>query len=240
MGKQAEPFLLAHLDGINKQDFHQREIQLEEHVQHTTPYQNPNNVRMKKTQRDLCEMKKLLEKRKNKQMEPNDELFLSKIHHVAGKVSKGYSLAICWLDRDIVQNMKTSLNFPFGQDTNWTLRFEAPDSSVFSFTLLRPSTGRSNSSFYHYAKWIWAMWKPARDNAIIKTNHPGHLSFIIASTIQKGAQTNQKPETRQIWLLKLTKQVSQPMKPMKEEESLSSPQRDDNKTHELTTKMQMP
>ena len=32
MGKQIEPFLLTHLDGIDEQDFQQGKIQLEEHV----------------------------------------------------------------------------------------------------------------------------------------------------------------------------------------------------------------
>lgn len=33
MGKQVKPLILAHFDDINKQDFQQKEIQLEEHVQ---------------------------------------------------------------------------------------------------------------------------------------------------------------------------------------------------------------
>ena len=38
MGKQAKPFFLAHLEGINEQDFQQGDIQLKEHVHHTTPH----------------------------------------------------------------------------------------------------------------------------------------------------------------------------------------------------------
>ena len=57
MGKQAEPFFLAHLEGINEQDFQQGDIQLKEHVQHTTPHQHSNKIRMKKSWRDLREMK---------------------------------------------------------------------------------------------------------------------------------------------------------------------------------------
>ena len=89
MSRQAKPFLLAHLDGINEQDFQQRKIQLEEHVQHTTPHQQPENIRMKKNWRNLCEMKKLLEERRDRKTEPNSKLLLGEIHHIIGKVSKG-------------------------------------------------------------------------------------------------------------------------------------------------------
>lgn len=39
MGGQAEPFILAHFQSIDEQDFQQGKIQLEEHIQHATPYQ---------------------------------------------------------------------------------------------------------------------------------------------------------------------------------------------------------
>ena len=89
MSRQAEPFLLARLNGINEQDFQQRELQLEEHVQNTTPHQHPDNVRMKKNWRDLCEMKELLEERRDRKAKPNNKLFIGKIHYVARKVNRG-------------------------------------------------------------------------------------------------------------------------------------------------------
>lgn len=66
MGKHVEPLILAHFDDINEQDFQQREIQLEEHVQYTTSHQHPDNIRIKKNWRDLCERKELLEKRRDR------------------------------------------------------------------------------------------------------------------------------------------------------------------------------
>lgn len=66
MGKQVKPLILAHFDGINEQDFQQKEIQLEEHVQQTTPHQHLDNIRMKKSWRDLCERNELLEKRRGR------------------------------------------------------------------------------------------------------------------------------------------------------------------------------
>lgn len=39
MGRQAELVILAHFHSIDEQDFQQGKIQLEEHIQHATPYQ---------------------------------------------------------------------------------------------------------------------------------------------------------------------------------------------------------
>ena len=155
-------------------------------------------------------MKELLEERMDRQMEANNELFLSKIHHAIGKVSRGQSLIICQLDQDTVWNIETSPKFPFRQNTNWIFQSEVPNSSVFSSTLLRPSTGRFDSSSCHYVKWIWVVWKPARINVVIKTNHLAHPPFNVVSTTQKGTYTDQKAKIKRIWLSNLqNKSLSQ-------------------------------
>lgn len=48
MDKQVETCLLAYFDSIDEQDFQQRKIQVEEHVQHATPHQYLDNIQMKK------------------------------------------------------------------------------------------------------------------------------------------------------------------------------------------------
>ena len=179
MGKQAKLFLLTHFDSINEQDFQQGKIQLEEHVQNTISHQHPDNNWMEKCWRDLCKMKELLKERDEGQTEPRSELFLSKIHHVVGLINGGQSIIVYQMNRDIVWYVETCPKFPFGQETNSMLRFEALDSSVFSATFLRPTTsaGGSNTSFYRNVKQFQAMWKPARDNAVIRIDYSAHSLF---------------------------------------------------------------
>ena len=145
-------------------------------------------------------MKELLEERRDRKTKPNNKLFIGKIHHVVGKVNRRQSFTVCQLDQDIVQNKETNPEFLFRQDTNWMVQSKALDSGVFPSTLLRPSVSasRSGSSSCHYAKWIWVVWKPMRDNALIRINHLTHLPFSVALTIQQETQMNQKFKPRRI------------------------------------------
>ena len=55
---------------------------MEEHVQHTTPQQYLDNIQIKESKQNLCEVKKLFKKGRKGKMEPCSKLFLGKVCHV--------------------------------------------------------------------------------------------------------------------------------------------------------------
>lgn len=82
MDRQVEPLLWAHIDSVDEQDFQQEEIQLKEHVQHITPHQYPNEVWMKESRRNLCEVNKFFKKGQKGETKPCNKLLIGKVYHV--------------------------------------------------------------------------------------------------------------------------------------------------------------
>lgn len=64
------------------------------HIQDTAPYQNPDNIWVKESRRDLGKMEKLFKQRRHREMEPYVELLLVKVGSIMRQLLSGHRLAI--------------------------------------------------------------------------------------------------------------------------------------------------
>ena len=151
MGKQAKEVSLPLLDGVNEKDLQQRKIQVEQHVKNAAPHQHPDYVGMDVSRRDLGEVKKLFEKRREREPKPRIELLIGEIDSVVRRFLGGYSLSVHKLNGNAVRNAEAFIKLPHVQLVNRLLRVYHPGGVLFA----RPGrTGRSHILFCrHFKAW---------------------------------------------------------------------------------------
>ena len=149
MGKQAEEVSLPLLDGVNKKDFQQGKIQVEQHIQNATPHQHPDYIGMDISRRNLSEVKKLFEERRKRKPKPRIELLLRKVNSFVRSFLDGYGLPIHKLNGNTIRNAETLTKLPLVPLVNRLLRVRLPGCVLSA----KPSyTGRSYILFHKHVK----------------------------------------------------------------------------------------
>ena len=104
IGKQAEEVSLPLLGGIDKKDLQQRKVQVKQHVQNAAPHQHSDYVGMDVGRRDMGEVKKLFEQRREREPEPRVELLLGEIDSIVRRFLGGYGLSVHKLNGHTIRN----------------------------------------------------------------------------------------------------------------------------------------
>ena len=126
MGKQVEEVSFPLLDGVDEMDPQQQKIQVEQHVQNAAPHQHPDYVGMDVGRRDLGEVKKLFEERREKEPKPRVELLLREIDSVVHRFLGGYDLSVHKLNGYAVRNAEAFTELPHVQLVNGFFRIDHP------------------------------------------------------------------------------------------------------------------